>query len=106
VTKTIAIRAPGTELREALTARGYQVIELTEASRTHCHIDALLLTAFCPENITSCHQSLDASDIAIGSVYPAQDDLPHTIVLNITGMYPEQVVDSLERHLRHRRWSH
>ena len=102
----MAIHSPEAQLSDILTSRGYRIIELTEASRSRCHVDALLLTAFCPENATSCYQSPIASDIAIGSVNIVQDDLPHTIVLNITGMYPEQVVDLLQRHLRHHHWNH
>ena len=93
MTKTIALHFPATKLTEILQSHGYQVINLAEATLSNCHIDALLLNADCPERTVCCHQLPAAADITIGNGNTGLDDIPHTIVINITGMYPEQIIN-------------
>ncbi len=105
--KILALQHPAAGLAEALAAKGYKTMSLQEAVRFRAHVDAVLYTARRPETGPAFHSALEAADISIGHD-PGEglpgDALPGAIMLNITGMHPDQVVAAVEQRLRYRHW--
>ncbi len=104
--KTVALQHPATWLAETLTARGYKVISLQEAVGFRAHVDAVLYSSRRAETVPSFHGGLESADISVGhrGEDALGDTLPGAIMLNITGLHPEQVAAELEARLRHRPW--
>ena len=104
--KTVALQHPATWLAETLAARGYKVISLQEAVSFRAHVDAVLYSSRRAETIPAFHGGLESADISVGhrGEEAPGDALPGAIMLNITGLHPEQVAAELEARLRHRPW--
>lgn len=104
--KTVALQHPSTWLVETLAARGYKVISLQEAVSFRVHADAVLYSSRRAETVPAFHSGLEAADISVGhhGEEALGDALPGAIMLNITGLHPEQVAAELESRLRHRPW--
>jgi 6-phosphogluconate dehydrogenase len=98
--KVVALQMPATNLAAFLTQRGYKVIEFNQLSRSRTQVDAVLYTHYRPEETISTYMSYtDNSD-------PITDDFPSAIMLNITGLQPDQVLNELDKRLRHRQYHH
>jgi len=107
MTKILALQHPAAGLAATLAARGYKTVSLQEALRFRPHVDAVLYTARRPETSPSFHEALEAADICVGHDHggsPAGDALAGAVMLNITGLHPEEVVAAVEWRLRHRPW--
>ena len=96
--KTIALAFPAAHMESYLTAKGYKVIDLIEASRPGSHVDAVLYGAD-PSESPLRHHQLDAA----GSVGCLEfDDITEPVGIDVRGMRPEQTAETLELRLTHR----
>ena len=105
--KILALQHPAAGLAAALAAKGYRTVSLQEAVRFRSQVDAVLYDARRPETGPALHSALEAADISVGHDPGgglAGEALPGAIMLNITGMHPEQVVAEVEYRLQHRHW--
>lgn len=105
--KILALHHPAAGLSAALAAKGYKTMSLQEALRFRTHVDAILYSTRLPETGPAFQSALEAADISVGHDHGegmAGDALPGAIMLNITGLHPEQVVAEVEYRLQHRSW--
>jgi hypothetical protein len=104
--KTVALQHPSAWVAATLAARGYKVISLQEALSFRAHVDAVLYSSRRAETVPAFQSSLENADISVGhrGEWAPEEALPGAIMLNITGLHPEQVADELESRLRHRPW--
>lgn len=104
--KILALQHPAAGLAATLAAKGYRTVSLQEAVRFRTHVDAVLYVARRPETGPAFQSALEAADISVGhdpGGLPG-DAMPGAIMLNITGLQPEQVVAEVEQRLQHRHW--
>ncbi len=104
--KTVALRHPAGKLAAVLAAKGYKVLDLQEAVRFRVHVDAILYTAHRPEAGPAGYEALEAVDMSVGlgPDWWADEALPGAVMLNITGLSPEEVAEELKVRLRHNSW--
>ncbi len=101
--KTVALQHPAGKLAAVLTDKGYKVLALQEAVRFRVHVDALLYAGHRPETGAEVPEAADMS-VGHGYGWLADDALPGAVMLNITGLSPEEAAAELEIRLRHRPW--
>lgn len=104
--RVVALQSPEAKLAGILRDRGYQVIDLYQATHPRTRVDALLYSGHHPETVLSCHNSAEIADITLGNCATIPDDFPTTIMFNITGLNAEQAAEALDRRFRHRHWNH
>lgn len=100
--RTVVLATPCARLADELTLHGFRVVDSAYSSHPGKAADAYLYTSYRPdtEAILSAHP--DHADISIGNYHYTTSDHPSTIMLNITGQNPSQVVEMLRHKLAHR----
>ncbi len=106
MSKTVAVQHPSSWVAATLTAKGYKVISLHEALSFRAHVDAVLYSSRRAETVPAFQSGPESADISVGhrGDWSPDETLPGAIMLNITGLHPEQVAAELESRLRHRPW--
>lgn len=105
--KVIALHSASGALAKYLTEQGYKVVDYTAAERPGIKVDAILCTGYHPDMIATHSSFTERVDISLGNIrhgFYDETDLPLNI--NITGMGPDQVRNSLDCHLRQHSHSH
>jgi hypothetical protein len=105
--KILALQHPAAGLAATLAAKGYETMSLQDAVRFRVHVDAVLYAAHRQETSAAFHSALEAADISVGHDHSGgslSETLPGAIMLNITGLHPDQVVAEVEQRLQHRHW--
>lgn len=97
--RTVALADPASRLGGLLAAKGYKLVGLQEARRFRAHVDAILYTGYRPEA-----SGLTAGLTDSAGARPASDDLPCAIMLDVTGLDPQQAAAELEYRLQRRGW--
>lgn len=101
--KTIALQSNNQTLINRLHEHGYKVIDMYEAHRQRAIVDAYLYTTYHPDAFTAYSSLAETSDIILGAT-SEMNQLPTTIMLNITHLEPEEVLLKLERRLQEKSW--
>jgi len=89
------------QIAQLLQERGYKVIDMYEASRPGAHVDAFLYTSYHPDIVTSFNNLTESADITLGGGHPDIESNPSPIMLNVTGLRPEQALATLEYRISH-----
>ncbi len=100
--KTVALQSRMEHIANILKAKGYNVIDMYEASRPGIQVDAFLYTSNHPDILTSYNNLTETADISLGIGEPEADSLA-TVMLNVTGLSASQAVAVLEHKLAYRR---
>ncbi|MPM84424.1 hypothetical protein SDC9_131496 [bioreactor metagenome] len=102
--KVIALHSDSGALAKYLTEQGYKVVDYTAAERPGIKVDAILCTGYHPDMIATHTSFTERVDISLGNIrHDFYDEAATPVSINITGMGPDQVRDSLDRRLqRHR----
>ena len=98
MTKTIALQCTNHILANRLSEQGYHVIDMYEAHHQRAIVDAYLYTNYHPDAFTSYTSLADTSDLILTDTVEV-NQLPTTIMLNITHLEPEEVLLKLGRRL-------
>lgn len=96
--KTIALAQYNDKLAAALTAQGFRVIAGDQHLRPGQAADAYLYTSYRPDT-TWLEAQPEHADITIGNYHYTIADHPATIGVNITGLNPDQVANTLRHRL-------
>jgi ABC-type molybdate transport system ATPase subunit len=86
-------------ITKLLEKQGYHVVDMQEASKPGLKVDAFLFTSNHPDIVTSYNNLSNAADVSLALETPQQDSSVNTIMLNITGMSPQEAVQELEHRL-------
>ncbi len=100
--KTIVLATPCARLTDELTAHGFRVVDGTYHSQPGKAADAYLYTSYRPDTADLLSAHPEHADISIGNYHYTTEDHPATIMLNITGLNPGQVIDTLRHGLARR----
>jgi len=103
MTKTIALQSNNPTLSHRLHEHGYKVIDMYEAHHQRTTVNAYLYTTYHPDAFTAYNSLAESSDITLGDTVEI-NELPTTIMLNITHLQPEEVLLKLERRLQDKHW--
>ncbi|MGI6093260.1 MAG: hypothetical protein GX348_05675 [Veillonellaceae bacterium] len=105
--KVIALHSASGALAKYLTEQGYKVVDYSTAERPGTKVDAVLCTGYHPDILATYSSFTERVDISLGNIrHDFCDELSSPVRINITGMGPDQVRDSLDRHLRRHHHSH
>lgn len=99
MSKIIALQSHMGAIAGLLRDKGYRVIDKYEAQRPGSRVDAYLYTNYHPEAFNSLHSSLEYADVSVGYTSLSYDRHTTPLMLNISGMTPEQAVSTLEHRL-------
>jgi len=72
---------------------------MQEASKPGIKIDAFLFTSNHPDILTSYNNLTNADNVSMDTGKPRQDPRVNTIMLNVTNLSAEQVLQELETRL-------
>jgi len=97
--KTIALQSGMSEVASMLRDKGYQVIDIYEAKRPGAKVDAYLYTSYHPDAFNSSLGALEYADVMVGYTSMSYDHQTSPMMMNITGMSPQQTVSTLEQRL-------
>ena len=103
MTKIIALQSNNPALLHKLQEHGYKVMDMYEAHHQRTIVDAYLYTTYHPDVFTTYNSLAEASDIILVDTVEI-NQLPTTIMLNITHLEPEEVLLKLERRLQKKHW--
>lgn len=97
--KTIALQSGMSEVASMLRDKGYHVVDIYEAKRPGSKVDAYLYTSYHPDAFNSSLGILEYADISVGYTSISYDHHTSPVMMNITGMSPQQAVSTLEHRL-------
>lgn len=100
--KTIAIADPNSRLAAELAAHGFRVVDGASQARPGQAADVCLYTSYRPTTEACLTAHSEQADISIGHYHYTIADHPATIMLNITGLNPRQVIDCIQHELGRR----
>jgi hypothetical protein len=96
--KTIALQANSQELVDLLQQQGYTVVDMYQAHQQREAVDAYLYTTYHPDALTTYHSASDPLDSPL-NITEEIDSYPATLMMNISGLPPEQVLIRLKHRL-------
>lgn len=107
MSKVIALQSHTGALAKYLSEHGYRVVDYDTIHRPGIKVDAILCTGYHPDMVTSHSSLTERVDISLGNIrHDFIDDHVLPVNVNITGMAPEQVKNSLDqalhRHVHYR----
>ncbi|HWR43548.1 hypothetical protein [Sporomusa sp.] len=100
--KTVVLAHHNQKLVNELTAHGFQVVDSATHAKPGQAADAYLYASYRPDTDACLATHPDHADISIGNYHYTTIDHPATITLNITGLNPGQIVDTLRHQLARR----
>ncbi|WP_371375140.1 hypothetical protein [Sporomusa aerivorans] len=100
--KTIALAKPNSKLASELAAHGFRVLDGVYQSSTGQAADIYLYTSYRPTTEACLTAHTEYADISIGHYHYTTTDHPATIMLNITGLNPSQIIDRVQHELARR----
>lgn len=102
MSKTIALANPNSRLAGELTTRGFRVVDGANPAIPGQAADVYLYTCYRPTTEACLTAHSEQADISIGHYHYTTADHPDTIMLNITGLNPGQVIDRIQHELERR----
>ncbi|MEN6414258.1 MAG: YkuS family protein [Veillonellales bacterium] len=102
MSKIIALQSYSQNLATFLFQQGYTVIDLQTAHFPGKKVDAILLSGYHPDMVTSHTSLTETAHITLGNISHDIQNHPAAITLNITGLTPEQILAVLQYRLRRR----
>jgi len=85
------------DVARVLCSRGYKVVSMYEASNPDTQVNAFLYTSYHPDIDTSFNNLSETDNIVFNQSLPHEES--SVIMLNVTGLGPEEAVDILEERL-------
>lgn len=106
MSKILALQSPNGTLAKYLSDCGYKIVGYDSLCRPGIKVDAVLCTGYHPDMVTSPSSLTERVDISLGNIrHNFDDDHSSPMNVNITGMSPNQVSETLDRTLhRHVHW--
>lgn len=105
MSKIIALQSRIGKLAKFLQEHGYTVIDMYEAKYPGQPVDAFLYTGYHPDMVPSPFSLAESADITLGNHHHEFQDHTTPLMLNITGLKSEQVLELLRRQLPSRHFN-
>lgn len=100
--KVIAVQSSLEDVSRLLKQKGYQIIDVYQASKPGYKVDAFLYTSSHPDIVTSYNSLTETDKVAFNTGVPQLNETS-IIMLNVTGLLPEEVLSLLEERLHNSR---
>jgi hypothetical protein len=96
--RVVAVQSRMDDVARVLKKRGYQVVDMLEASKPGLNVDAFLYTSYHGDIVSSFDSFTQTDNVTLDNKASPLDSPTRTMV-NVYGMSPEQAVDIMEERL-------